>query len=164
MASNGPLVGLTVNNEYPGSEIALASRDEEVSFVGTLRSAIPVDHLELVLNGDVIETFELAAGQSSADVSGRVVIKESGWLLLRAWSDEAHPMLLDIYPYATTSPVYVTVNGKRPKSTEDAEYFLTWIGNIRDAVGSRTDFNNEDELATILSHLDQAEAHYQSCR
>lgn len=164
MASNGPLVGLTVNDEYPGSEITLSAREEAVNFVGTLRSAVPVGYLELIFNGDVIESFDLAAGQSSADVSGSVVIKESGWLLLRAWSEEGHPMLLDIYPYATTSPIYVTVNGKQPKSTDDAEYFLTWIANIRAAVSARTDFNNEDELKTILSHLDQAEAHYESCR
>ena len=164
MASNGPLVGLTVNGLHPGSEIDLSGRDEEVNFSGMLRSAVPVHHLELVFNGDVIETFDLGDGQSSLDIAGSLPIRESGWLLLRAWSDEAHPMLLDIYPYATTSPIYVTVNSKPPKSGEDAEYFLAWIENIRAAVSARTDFNNDDELKKILSHLDQADAHYQDCR
>ena len=164
MATNGALLGLTVNGEHPGGEVALSGKNEEVRFSGMLRSALPVDHLELVFNGDVIETFALEDGQSSADISGKVSVKESGWLLLRAWNDEAHPMLLDIYPYATTSPVYVTVDGKSPKSTEDADYFLAWIRNIRAAVSSRTDFNNEEELTVILSHLDQAQAHYERCR
>ncbi len=164
MASNGPLVGLTVNGEYPGSEIALADRDEEVSFSATLRSAVPVDHLELVFNGEVIETFETGPDKRKIDVSGNIAIRGSGWLLLRAWSEEAHPMLLDIYPYATTSPVYITVKGKAPKSTEAAEYFLAWIENIRSAVTSRTDFNSDHEQNFVLSHLDEAEAHYQRCR
>ena len=164
MATNGPLVGLTVNDEYPGSEIALSSKDESVRFVGTLRSAMPVDHLELVFNGKVIASFDLKANQSSADVSGSVAIDESGWLLLRAFSDDANPVLLDMYPYATTSPIYVTVNGEPPKSSDDADYFLSWVGNIRNSVSSRTDFNSDDERKIILTHLDQAEAHYKSCR
>ena len=164
MSSNGPLVGLTVNGEYPGSEIALADRDEEVSFSATLRSAVPVDHLELVFNGEVIETFGTGADKRSIDVSGSVAIRGSGWLLLRAWSEAAHPMLLDIYPYATTSPIYVTVKGRAPKSAEAADYFLAWIDNIRSAVTSRTDFNSDHERRIVLSHLDEAEAYYQRCR
>ena len=164
MATNGPLVSLTVNGEHPGGEIALSGRDEAVSFKGMLRSAVPVDHLELVFNGEVVESFETGPNGVSADISGSLPIRESGWMLLRARNDNAHPMVLDIYPYATTSPVYVSVNGKPPKSTEDAEYFLGWIENIRVAVSSRTDFNNDEELQTILSHIDQAEAHYERCR
>ena len=73
-------------------------------------------------------------------------------------------MLLDIYPYATTSPIYVTVKGKAPKSAEAADYFLAWIDNIRSAVTSRTDFNSDHERRIVLSHLDEAEAYYQRCR
>jgi hypothetical protein len=164
MASNGPLVALTVNGEHPGGEIALSGSDREVSFSGMLRSALPVDHLELVLNGAVIETFDTGPDKRTTDVSGSVTLEESGWLLLRAWSDDANPLLLDIYPYATTSPIYVSVDGKSPTSADDAEYFLSWLDNIRSAVTSRTDFNNDAERKTILSHLDAAEVFYQNCR
>lgn len=164
MASNGPLVALTVNGEHPGGEIALSGSDREVSFSGMLRSALPVDHLELVLNGAVIETFDTGPDKRTTDVSGSVTVEESGWLLLRAWSDDANPLLLDMYPYATTSPIYVSVDGKSPTSADDAEYFLSWLDNIRSAVTSRTDFNNDAERKTILSHLDAAEVFYQNCR
>ena len=164
LATNGPLIGLAVNGQYPGSRIALTGKDLEVRFEGFLRSAFNVDHLEVVFNGKVIESFDKADGQTSANISGSVKIEESGWLLLRAWNDKPHPMVLDVYPYATTSPVYITVNGKPPQSTEDAEYFLTWVGNLRTTVNAHEDFNSGQERDEIVQHLDQAEAYYERCR
>ena len=90
IATNGPLVGLAVNGQYPGSRIALAGEDLEVRFEGFLRSTFDVAHLEIVLNGKVIESFDKADGQTSASISGSIAIEESGWLLLRAWSDKPH--------------------------------------------------------------------------
>ena len=164
IATNGPLVGLAVNGQHPGSKIELSDKDLEVRFEGFLRSAINVDHLEIILNGMVVESFDMSDGRNSANISGTVRIEESGWLLLRAWNDTAHPMVLDVYPYATTSPVYITVEGRPPRSTEDAEYFLTWIGNLRTAVNSHEDFNSDQERNEIIQHLDQATAYYESCR
>ena len=63
-----------------------------------------------------------------------IPISQSGWCLLRAWSDKAEHPVLDAYPYATTSPIYVTVAGSAAKPTEDAAYFIAWIDRmIRDA-------------------------------
>ena len=47
-----------------------------------------------------------------ADVDGAGCrCRASGWFLLRARSDRAIEPVLDLYPYATTSPIYVTVGG-----------------------------------------------------
>lgn len=164
LATNGPLLALKVDGQHPGGEINLPDNKQSVSYSGFLRSAVPVDHLELVQNGEVIETFELNDERTAADISGQVTVEASGWLLLRAWSDGADAKIFDVYPYASTSPVYLTVRGKPPKSEEDAAYFLTWIDNLRDAVNSRQDFNSAAELLTINTHLDKAREHYEVCR
>jgi Tol biopolymer transport system component len=164
VASNGPLLGLTVNGVGPGSEIELRAGDTELEFRGFLRSVVPVDHLELVLNGKVVKSFGTDSGGMAADLQGSIRIDESGWLLLRAWNDEADPLIFDLYPYATTSPVYVSVDGKRPRSSADAEYFLAWIGRIREAVELHTDYYNDGERASILETLALAEKGYEACR
>ena len=46
-----------------------------------------------------------------------------GWVLLRAWNDGADPQVLDIYPYATTSPVYLELPGGLPPDPADARLF-----------------------------------------
>jgi TolB protein len=40
---------------------------------------------------------------------------------------------VDIYPYATTSPIYVHVGGKPRRSADAAAYFLRWIDRIQAA-------------------------------
>ena len=43
--------------------------------------------------------------------------------------DAQHP-ILDAYPYATTSPIYVRVGDEAVKSHEDAAYFVAWIDRL----------------------------------
>lgn len=162
IATNGPLLGLTVNHKGPGDTISLRSGEHELEFSGFLRSVVPVDHLELVHNGKVIRTFDVTG--RNANVQGSVTVQNSGWLLLRAWNDNAEPLVFDLYPYATTSPVYLSVNNRRPRSTDDAEYFLAWIGRIREAVGTYESFNADFERQAILKNLDDAEQVYEACR
>ena len=56
-----------------------------------------------------------------------MTVRRSGWFLLRARTDRAVYPVLDLYPYATTSPVYVIVGGQPIRSAGDAEYFMMWI-------------------------------------
>ncbi|MDX1403867.1 MAG: hypothetical protein R3192_04995, partial [Woeseiaceae bacterium] len=123
-----------------------------------------VDHLELVHNGAVVETFDSTEGGRTADLAGVLQIETSGWLLLRAWNDTSHPLVFDVYPYATTSPVYVSVGGKAVRSASDADYFLAWIKRVRESVDAHEAFNNVAERETILANLQRAERVYAACR
>jgi hypothetical protein len=164
LATNGPLLGFTVDDKGPGSDVTLSAGDNEVQFAGFLRSAVPVDHLEIVYNGKVIRAFSSDEPISTADLSGTLDVDKSGWLLLRAWNDNAHPLVFDLYPYATTNPVFVSIDGERPRSAADADYFLAWIGRIRESVESHTAFNDDSERAAIIENLAEAEQRFKSCR
>lgn len=164
MATNGPLLGLTVNGRSPGGEVALEDGNAILSYSAVLRSIVPVDHLELIYNGQVIKSFGLGGEGTSAEVEGTVAVDGPGWLLLRAWNDTSNPMIFDIYPYATTSPVYLSVAGARMHSPEAAAYFIAWIDRIRESVEAHSDYNDEQERIRILSHLDQATRVYEMCR
>jgi hypothetical protein len=162
MATNGPLLGLTVDKRGPGEEIVLPRGFHELEYSGFLRSAVPVDHLELVYNGEVVDTISLRGDRTSADIAGRVTVNGSGWLLLRAWNEDSHPLIFDLYPYGTTSPTYVTVDGAPPRSEADADYFIRWIERIRESASEHADYNNEAERAAVLAHLDQARAAFEA--
>ncbi|MDH3439955.1 MAG: CehA/McbA family metallohydrolase [Gammaproteobacteria bacterium] len=164
LATNGPLIGLVVDGQLPGSELSLENGSTELSYTGFLRSIVPVDHLELLLNGEVIRTFDPGESRTTVDLIGKVTVDESGWLLLRAWNDEAHPMIFDLYPYATTTPVYLNVGDSVARSVDDADYFLAWIDRIRDAVIAHEDFNSADEQQVILGNLDAAAQRFGRCR
>jgi hypothetical protein len=164
MASNGPLLGLELGEQGPGSEIKIEKEGQALEYRGFMRSIVPMDHLELVQNGEVIKTIQLSGDRRSADVSGTLNAERNGWVLLRAWNDNSSPLVFDIYPYATTSPVYLNVNGRRARSKDDADYFLAWLTRIREALDEHEDFNNDAERNAILEHISSAEQVYKACR
>jgi TolB protein len=95
------------------------------------------------------------------DVEGDLEITGDGWIVLRAWNDHADPMVLDIYPYATTSPVYLEGFGPRPDARQDAAYFVTWLDRVIEAARSRDgDYNDAREKQSTLDYLGQARAGY----
>jgi TolB protein len=164
LATNGPLLGFSVNDQGPGAEIELDAGEHELGYAGFLRSMVPVDHLEIVYNGKVVRTVKPDGNRKRADLRGSVHVNESGWLLLRAWNDGSHPGVFDLYPYATTTPVYVNIDGKAPRSPEDAEYFIEWIERIRESAAAHPDYNSEAEREMVLANLDRAERVFQERR
>ncbi|HEX7718298.1 MAG TPA: CehA/McbA family metallohydrolase, partial [Woeseiaceae bacterium] len=164
MATNGPLLGLSVNDQGPGDSLELDEGSHELEYSGFLRSIVPVDHLELVFNGEVIATIDTGDDRKSADIAGKVSIDRSGWLLLRAWNKGSHPMIFDLYPYATTTPVYITVDGKTPHSRNDADYFIAWIERIRESASGHPDYNTPEEREIILRNLDSAQRIFEQRR
>jgi TolB protein len=164
MATNGPLLGFSVDDKLPGSEIDLPAGGGEVAYRGWLRSLTGIDHLEVVLNGKVVETIALSANRTAADISGRIEIENSGWLLLRAWNDHATPDVFDLYPYATTNPVFVTVGAKPPRSKSDAEFFLKWIDKVKASASANRDYNSAAERDAVLRHIDDARRVFEALR
>ncbi len=160
-ATNGPLIGLTVDGREIGSEISLPAAGREVTAEVRLRSNVPVDHLELVLNGRVVREIPLAKDGLSATTTVRVPVDRSGWLLLRARGDRPAYPTLDVYPYATTSPIYLTVGGRPARSEADARWFLAWIDRMRASVESHRDWNTAAERRETLDMLARARTEYE---
>jgi TolB protein len=159
-ATNGPLLSMTVEGTGLGGEIHLpAGRDVAVSI--RLRSNVAVDHLELVQNGRIVQEIALSADRRSATTTVKVAVDRSGWLLLRARGDKPAYPTLDVYPYATTSPIYLTVGGRPTRSAEDARYFMNWIDRMRASVEAHRDWNTDAERRETLDMLAQARAEYE---
>jgi hypothetical protein len=159
-ATNGPLIELAVDGRDLGDEIRLPAGGGVVTARIRLRSNVPVDHLELVRNGEVVHTVPLAGDRTAAVATVRLPVDRSGWLLLRARSDRAIYPVLDLFPYATTSPIYLTVDGRPARSRTDAEYFMAWIDRMRGAVEAHRDWNTEPERRDVLETLAAARAEF----
>jgi len=155
-ATNGPLLGFSLAGKKLGEELRLPAGENKVRFSGWLRSIVPIDHLEVICNGRVVRDLKLNADRESANIEETIPISRSGWCLLRAWSDKAEHPVLDVYPYATTSPIYVNVDGSPTKSKEDAAYFAAWIDRLSEAAKSNQDWNNEAEKTSVMTMLDSA--------
>lgn len=160
-ASNGPLLGLELDGKHPGDVISLRA-PEALHYRIALRSPVAVQHLELVENGEVVRSFALTGDRLKFDAEGDLPIGKAGWLLLRAWNDGADPEVFDIYPYATTSAVYLEMPGGIPPDPADATYFVRWLDRVIADASARSDYRNASERETVLNYLAKARAHYSS--
>jgi hypothetical protein len=162
-ASNGPLLGLEVEGRHPGDTVSRAAPGR-LHFRVALRSPVAVQHLELVQNGKVAKAFDLTGDRRKFEADGDLQANEAGWLVLRAWNDGADPQVLDIYPYATTSPVYIDLPGGIPPDPPDAAYFAAWLDRVIADVSGRNDFRNAREREDTLDYLRRARAHFLTLR
>jgi TolB protein len=163
-ATNGPLVEFKLAGEMVGSELKFDTQQNAVPFTAKLRSIVPVDHLEVVCNGKVVRDLKLEGERESADASGTIPLSESGWCVLRTWSEKAEYPVLDNYAYATTSPVYVTIGGKRAYSKQDAEYFVSWIDRTIEITDAYPDWNSAEEKQYVMGKLREARKVYQEMK
>jgi hypothetical protein len=159
-ATNGPLLRFELDSKTPGSEVAL-DKKQEVSFRAALGSIVPVDHLQIVCNGKVARELDLSADRRTAYVEGKLALDTSSWCVLRAFSDRAEYPILDLYPYATTSPVYVTVAGAPLHSPADAAYFVAWMDRLISAAQNSTAWNTEAERQAVLAAFQEARQKYE---
>jgi hypothetical protein len=130
-ATNGPLLGFKVEDKPPGDELSLPAGTHELRYRASLRSIVPVDRLEVLFKrarGGARRGSRVRAPTRMS--RARCRIAESGWLTLRADADQAHPDVLDLYPYGETSPVYVRIGDAPPRSPDDAAYFARWLERL----------------------------------
>jgi hypothetical protein len=64
--------------------------------------------------------------------------------------------VLDLYPFASTSPFYVTVDNRPVRSKEDADYFVTWIDRVREEAEKHSGWNTADERAAVIQKIEKA--------
>ncbi|WP_324858656.1 CehA/McbA family metallohydrolase [Dyella sp.] len=156
-ASNGPLLGLLLDDARPGDTLAPGKHHYRVA----LRSPVSVDHLELVHNGVVVKSFTLQGDHRQLDASGDITL-DGGWLLLRAWNEGADPLVLDLYPYATTNPVWLGDHVRAASAAADAAWFADWVGRNIEAASARDDYNTEQEKRMTLDYLKHAHDAYRA--
>jgi Tol biopolymer transport system component len=160
-ATNGPLLGFSLADHGPGDELKLPSGESKVQFKAWMRSIVPINHLEVICSGQPVRQLKLTGNRQKADEEGTLPLSASSWCLLRAYSDKAEYPVLDLYAYATTSPIYVTVEGSRLKANDDAAYFIPWIDQLIAGAQKNEDWNNEAEKATVLDQLTRARKVYE---
>ncbi len=106
--TTGPMLLLRVGEE--GAEPGEITTSGSTSFEINLHSAVPVDRLELVVNGQVVwsEVGLMEAGSSR--VAGEIALPVGGWVAARAvGTSSAAPgwPMMGSYAFAHTAPVWI---------------------------------------------------------
>lgn len=156
--TNGPMLQFAVDEELPGGEI-IKTGPGKVKVTARVDSRFPLDRVELVRNGHVVETIPVDEGGLSASFEGNVEIPESGWLALRA-RGPAHPDVIRD-PTAHTNPVRIEVlEIPNPEAPRSAAFFLEWIDRLETDLEERDRIPSERAREHVRSQLEGARAFY----
>jgi len=111
--------------------------------------------------GTVVQEIPLGGNRKEISTTVPLQVEGSGWFLLRARTDSSVYPVLDLYPYATTSPIYVIQEGKPIRSARDAHYFIAWVNRLVSAVQLYPDWNSEAEKQSTLEMLRAARVEFE---
>ena len=151
--SNSPFIFCRVNDKIAGDELHITGK-KTLTIEAEMFSQLPVDRLEIIVNGNVVAEKIVKPGERHASLKFSYTPQKSGWIAARVhqFSQEfafegvsflqrrdagAGSTLLNRYygtsrpetTFAHTNPVYFIVNNKPIRSAQDAEYFQQYLKN-----------------------------------
>ena len=112
-------------------------------------SILPMHKLDIVQDGKVVYSVT-ASDPHQVKLSTTLTVQRSGWVAARVTGPEKQHLLMDSYVYAHTSPVYLTKGGERPRSPEDAHYFIDWIDQVSKQLRESDDFDTPAQKEEVL--------------
>jgi hypothetical protein len=147
-----------VNGKVPGDEIHLNSPGS-VTVKARLASQVPVDRVELVVNGRAVHEVSMN-GKDTVEFTRELPLERSSWVALRAWGPRHRLILNDTEAFAHTSPVFVLVDNKPVRVAEDVSFYRDWVERLIARVETRGRFATPERKAEVLALFRKALAWY----
>jgi hypothetical protein len=157
--TNGPMLSLDVEGHAVGDEIG-AQPGQVLCVEGTATSSVPIDRLELIVNGDVVASAESDNGGRRARISYDLPLGGSCWIALRCSGAKNELVLDPDGAFAHTSPVYVAVAGAPLAQRDDAAYFVGWIERLIATTESRARFPSDAARDAVIAVFREGQAYY----
>lgn len=158
--TNGPLLTITANGQPMGSVVkAAGGAPVRVRLVVEVHSQMPVETLEVIQNGQVIERRPLLTGVEQHRVEKEVAIDKSAWFAARVTGLTARGLPYEP-PRAHTGAVYVHLDGRPVLVREDAELMVRWLGALWAYLEERDNFGPAPNRERARAVFDQGTAYY----
>jgi hypothetical protein len=121
-ASTGAMIDLQIDGASMGDEVHLPGNGGKVEVVATAESIWPLTAIELMVNGEHSAREYAEGDKRHVTVRFELDVSKPCWVASRTWGEyatDAGPVM------AHSSPIYLTVGGKRPFVQSDGEYLMT---------------------------------------
>ncbi len=126
--TNGPLLDFRVGNAGPGDVVtAAAASAGPVEWELDLRSAVPVERVEVLVNGAVVWSDSGLTEPGHRAYRGRLDLPSGGWMAVRALGGERRWPMMDASPFAHSGAVWigaVGISDPEARRTAAAELLL----------------------------------------
>jgi len=174
--TNGPMIFLkTIAGQQPGATIDLPSDGDRVSIELSIFSDQPLTSAEIVLNGQVVNTFEVTEKRRFSSTA-QIVVRKGSWLAARctARDDLLSDQEISVYRlgsddhrfrqrpsrlrFAHTSPIYLCVGGQGTAVAESIRQGLLMLDHFERFMREHAD---DQYIEPIAQAIDRARAKLQ---
>ena len=154
--TNGPLLTFDVNGRPMGSEIAVpAGQTYRAKLSASVQSRDPVGLVQLVQNGQVIESRQADPGSHSVRIDKEVAVDRSCWFAVRVRNARDAPR-------AHSGPIYVRVGQAPVLVKDDLELMIRWIDRLWTYLDERDNLGPDPNRTEARKFFDRAREHYRS--
>jgi len=143
-----------------GGEVRLQGSGGKVTVRGRVQSLAPVDRIELVFKGRVVDSIPPGDGKS-IQFTREIPVTESGWITLQVSGTRVAPPIDDAYPQATTNPVWLLLADRPVRSADSAQYFIRWIDKLTAMAEAHPGWRSDKEKGHVLSQFAEARKVYE---
>jgi hypothetical protein len=163
--TSGPMLFFSLDDHGAGDRLKLAKPGKK-PFEALVVSHLPIDRIEILVNGEVVATKLNRDKEKSLRFSGELMLDDSSWVAARAYSAQQLPTQAHLTGggspvMAHTSPVYVDYK-KRPRtSAKSARYLLDIIERTIAWAEKKARYHNEQQRQEVLDLYRSAKQVYE---
>ena len=158
-ATSGPLLFLSVEGREPGVELFLGGNESDTLSIDLgVTSIVPLERVELIVNGEVVETWTVS-GDGNWAFDSSIELPDSGWIAARAVGPSSQ-YVGDAFAFAQTSPVYVTRDGKPFTSAADAAFLAEAVETTWRLAEMRDSWVTSSQKQAYRTGIEQARDYY----
>ncbi len=104
--SNGPMIEFEVEGLKPGDQMGTVGK--KASWSLNVHSPVACEKIEILVNGEVVDSKKGFDKEGSYAYKGKVTIPENGWISARVYGGESAWPVMDSYPFAESSPIWIS--------------------------------------------------------
>jgi hypothetical protein len=130
--TNGPLFTdfTAAGSMGAGDSLVVYGGSYEVELEVSACCAFPLDGIEIVVNGEVVDEILPSGDPRSISGMSSFTVSESCWIAARAHGPAGEWVTIGSELLAHTGPFYLVLFGERILKEESAEYFVEWIDSL----------------------------------
>jgi hypothetical protein len=160
--TNGPLLTFNVNGEPLGAEIRVPEgQPYRAKLTAEVTSRTPLDSVEFVQNGTVIESRTVPSNVRNFRLEKEVFVENSCWLAVRVKGRPTRGIGGGGIPRAHSSPIYVHVGGKPTLVKQDVELMIRWVDRLWALLEERDNLGPGDNRERARKMITQARKHFE---
>jgi hypothetical protein len=161
--TNGPLLTFQINGEPMGKEIRIpAGQPFPARIALTVESRSPLDRVELIQNGKVIASEQVADARSHR-MNKEVSVEASSWFAARVTGKPTRAIAAQgSIPRAHSSAIFITVGGAPVLIKDDVLLMLRWIDRLWALLEERDNFGPGKNREQARQMIFQGRKHFEA--